>query len=170
METIRIFLLCVLAAAIYGIVHDQVTARICVEYFTIGHPRLIESESPTALGLLWGVIATWWAGAIVGVGLALAARLGGRPKVSSGRLIVPLARLLIAMGVLAAVAGCSGYFAAARGWVWLVGDLAAAVPRAAHARFIACLWTHLASYGGGFLGGATLCVMVWRGRRVRKNS
>lgn len=43
--------LSVLAAVVYGILHDQITARICVEYFTIGHARLIDSDSPTVLGL-----------------------------------------------------------------------------------------------------------------------
>lgn len=52
----------VIAAVIYGIIHDQVTARICVEYFTVGHPRLIDSDSPPVLGLFWGIVATWWAG------------------------------------------------------------------------------------------------------------
>jgi hypothetical protein len=32
----RILLLSVAAAVLYGILQDQVTARICVEYFTVG--------------------------------------------------------------------------------------------------------------------------------------
>ena len=38
-----IVLLCVASAAVYGIVHDQVTARICVEYFTIGHAPVFDT-------------------------------------------------------------------------------------------------------------------------------
>ena len=37
METIKIILMEVAAAIVYGILHDQITARVCVEYFTIGH-------------------------------------------------------------------------------------------------------------------------------------
>jgi hypothetical protein len=37
METCKIVFLSVAAAILYGILQDQVTARICVEYFTIGH-------------------------------------------------------------------------------------------------------------------------------------
>jgi len=33
MQSIKIILTCVVAAILYGIVHDQITARICVEYF-----------------------------------------------------------------------------------------------------------------------------------------
>ncbi len=63
-----------MAAISYGIVHDQITARICVEYFTVGHPRLTDSDLPTVLALFWGVVATWWVGLPLGLGLAFAAR------------------------------------------------------------------------------------------------
>jgi len=33
-RSVGIVLLCVAAAVVYGIVHDQITARVCVEYFT----------------------------------------------------------------------------------------------------------------------------------------
>ena len=68
MAPLRIIGLCISAAVLYGVAHDQVTARVCVEYFTIGHPRIIATESPTVLGLAWGVIATWWVGLIPTVG------------------------------------------------------------------------------------------------------
>jgi hypothetical protein len=35
-ESLKIVVLCIVAAIAYGILHDQVTARVCVEYFTIG--------------------------------------------------------------------------------------------------------------------------------------
>lgn len=64
----------------YGVLHDLVTAHVCVEYFTVGHPQLFEFEtdSPTLLALGWGVVATWWVGAGLGVPLALVARVGSR--------------------------------------------------------------------------------------------
>jgi hypothetical protein len=37
MEALKIAFTCVIAAVIYGIVHDQFTARICLEYFTVFH-------------------------------------------------------------------------------------------------------------------------------------
>jgi hypothetical protein len=58
-EALKIILLCVLSAITYGILHDQVTARICVEYFTIGHPPMFATDSPTFLALGWGILATW---------------------------------------------------------------------------------------------------------------
>jgi hypothetical protein len=47
-----------LIAIAYGTLHDQVTARICVEYFTIGHPIIRPTESPILLGVIWSVVAT----------------------------------------------------------------------------------------------------------------
>lgn len=47
MESLKIILLYILAAIVYGICHDQVTARVCVEYFTIGHPPIFHTDSPT---------------------------------------------------------------------------------------------------------------------------
>jgi len=36
MEYIKIVLLAIAAAISYGILHDQITVRVCIEYFTIG--------------------------------------------------------------------------------------------------------------------------------------
>ena len=160
MRFAAIILLCVVAAVIYGVVHDQVTARICVEYFTIGHPPVFGTEDPTLLGLGWGVIATWWVGLILGVPLALASRVGSWPRWSARQLVRPLAVMLAVVGILAGVAGIVGYVAATRGWVWLVGPMASRVPADRHVPFLTDVWVHLASYIGGFLGGIVLCVYV----------
>jgi hypothetical protein len=165
MKTLSIVALCVCSAVIYGIIHDQITARICVEYFTIGHPPVFNTDSPTLLGLGWGVIATWWVGLILGVPLAMVARLGSRPKKTVASLIRPLVRLLIIMGCCALLAGVIGYLLARNRLVFLVEPMASAVPAERHVRFIADLWSHLASYGVGVTGGVVLIVMTWRGRK-----
>ena len=64
-QVTAIILRSVLAAAGYGIIHDQITARICLEYFTIGHTPVFATTSPTLLALGWGVIATWWLWVVV---------------------------------------------------------------------------------------------------------
>lgn len=166
MQWCAIVLLSISASVLYGILHDQVTARICVEYFTIGHVRIIESEDPTILGLLWGFIATWWVGLILGVPLATLARFGSLPKRSATSLIRPLGILLCCNAVLAGIAGCVGYVAAMNGWVWLAGRLSEAVPRDKHVAFLVDLWAHSASYAGAAVGGVVLMIAVvrWRWR------
>jgi len=80
LEYLKIVLLCVTSAVCDGIVHDQFTARICIEYFTVFHPPVFGTQSPTLLAIGWGVIATWWVGAFLGIALAVAARAGHGPN------------------------------------------------------------------------------------------
>jgi hypothetical protein len=167
MEPAKIVLLSVVAAVVYGILHDQVTARVCVEYFTIGHPPVFSTQSPTLLGLGWGVIATWWVGLLLGIPLAVAARAGRRPPRPSRTLVRPIVVLLLVMGGGALVAGLVGYALGQAGAVVLLEPLRSRVPETRHARFLADLWAHLASYGIGFAGGLVVIALVWRSRGRR---
>jgi H+/Cl- antiporter ClcA len=164
MRFLAIILLTICAAIVYGIIHDQVTARICVEYFTIGHPKVIESESPTQLALVWGVLATWWVGLILGVPLAMCSRIGQRPKLTAIKLVRPITILLICMGALAALVGMIGYELAGKRAIVLLEPLASEVPVEKHQAFLADGAAHLASYGAGFIGGIILCIWAWRYR------
>ncbi|MCW1925202.1 hypothetical protein OKA05_21765 [Luteolibacter arcticus] len=164
MQALAIIGLSILAAVLYGIVHDQITARICVEYFTIGHARLIDSDSPTVLGFFWGVVATWWVGLFLGIGLAIAARAGRRRKLMVKDLIPSLRKLLIAMFAVALIAGCIGYFGGKAGVFILIEELASRMPAYRHVAFLTCGWAHSASYLAGLVGGITLWIRTWRRR------
>lgn len=54
-------------ACALGICLDLVTANVAVEYFSVHHPRIVETESPWILAVVWGIGASWWFGAIAGV-------------------------------------------------------------------------------------------------------
>lgn len=166
MEFLKIVALSVLAAVVYGILHDQITARICVEYFTIGHARLIDSDSPTVLGLFWGVVATWWVGLPLGAGLAISARAGGRPKLAASDLLPSLISLLLVMLAFAALAGLIGFAASRSGMFSLSEPFASKVPKDRHVAFLTCSWAHSASYLAGFLGGVALWIGTWRKRSL----
>jgi hypothetical protein len=146
---------CIAAAVLYGIMHDQVTARICIEYFTVFHPPVFLTQSPTLLAFGWGVFATWWMGAFLGFLLALFARMGSLPKFSMRELFPLVLWLLALMGISALVSGIIGYRMGS-----VPPDVAAALAPALHKRFLADWWAHGASYVSGFLGGLTLCVIV----------
>ena len=154
MEVTKIVLLGMLAAVVYGIVQDQVTARVCVEYFTIGHPPIFATDSPTLLAFGWGVVATWWVGVPLGIAGALVSRLGSWPQFTARQLVRPILVLMVSMGWFSLLAGITGYFAARSSAVWLVEPLASRVPLAKHHLFLADLWAHLAAYASGVLGGA----------------
>jgi hypothetical protein len=166
MASIRILLLCTFAAVVYGIAHDQITARVCIEYFTVGHPPLFDTDSPTLLGLGWGIVATWWVGLLLGVGLAIAARAGiSRPPRTVASLVKPVVLLMIVTGLCAFVAGLAGFALAELNVVYLVGSLRQLIPRDKHSLFLADLWAHLTSYGVGGVGGLIVMVRAWLSRR-----
>ena len=150
MESLKIVLLAVVACVAYGVVHDQFTARICVEYFTVGHDDRFGTQDPTLLAIGWGVIAAWWVGVLVGIPLAIAARAGNAAKWTAARLVRPMLVLVAVTAALAAVAGVIGYFAASRDVVQLVGPIAERLPPEKHVPFLVDLWMHNASYAGGF--------------------
>lgn len=166
LQFVAIVMTCVLAAVSYGVLHDQVTARICLEYFTIGHPPVFDHPvtSPTVIGVVWGVIATWWVGLGLGVPLAIAARAGRRPPRDVRSLLAPVGVLMAVTACLAAVAGVVGYVAAQAGWVVLTEPLASRVPAEKHVGFLTDLWAHSASYLFGAAGGLVLIVHTWRSR------
>jgi hypothetical protein len=124
MQFLLIVILTIVSAVLYGIVHYQFTARICVEYFTVGHPPVFSTQSPTLLALGWGVIATWWVGLILGIPLAIAARVGARPQRSAISLIRPISVLLLVMAILAFVSSLIGYTLARNRSVVLLEPLA----------------------------------------------
>lgn len=157
MEFLKIIRLCVGAAIIYGIVHDQVTAHICVEYFSIAHPTILPLKSPTLLAIQWGILATWWVGAALGLCLACSTRLGPRVQLTAAQLVKPVAGLLLCMALASLVSGIVGYCLAAAHKIALTGFLELAIPQPKHARFMADWWAHSAAYLVGIVGGLTLC-------------
>jgi hypothetical protein len=137
---------------------------VCVEYFTVGHSPVFGTDDPTLLGIGWGIIATWWVGLLLGVPLAVVARVGSRPKRSVGSLVRPVASLLGVMAVCAFVAGVVGWLLASSETVFLVGPIARELRPDRHVPFLADMWAHTASYLVGLVGGIVVMVRVWRSR------
>lgn len=164
MQFVKIWLLCIVAAIGYGILHDEVTAHICVEYFSIAHPMILALNSPTLLALEWGILATWWVGAALGFGLAGSARWGSRPRFTAQALRRPILFLLAWMAIAATFSGLTGYWLARTQRIVLSGWFATAIPTSAHARFLADSWAHAASYLVGGVGGIFLCARTYAKR------
>lgn len=178
------------AACLFGIINDQVTARVCPEYFTQGfHRRAIkrqngwifrqlkQTNSPTKLGLIWGIIATWWMGALLSVPLVLTARIGSKHKISMQNMIKPTIATLGFMGACSAAAGFLGYRAAraeqdfskkisiklpfckfilpSKEDFWTF--IASGTPKDKINHYIADACAHHAAYGSGVVGALGLC-------------
>jgi hypothetical protein len=163
MEFLKICLLCIIAAISYGIIHDQFTARICLEYFTIFHPPVFPTQSPTLLALGWGILATWWVGAFLGVLLAIASRVGDQPKLAIGQVLPYITRLLLVMAASALSAGVVGYVLARYGLI-TPPLFIAETPNLVVNNFMADWWAHSASYASGFFGALVVCILVYRKR------
>ncbi len=166
---VSIVFLCIIASIVYGVIHDQFTIRLSLEYFTVLHPRLFPEDfpvSPTLLALCWGIIATWWVGLILGVIIAATSCLGNRPSLSVKALVLPILKLLLTMGILAAVAAPIGY---GLGWCGILLPaplvLEEVPPEHINALFAAGA-SHLTSYASGFIGGIWVAVWAWN-RRIR---
>ena len=165
-EALKIILLSMAATTIYGVLHDQVTAHLCVEYFTVAHPMIIPTRSPFLLAIFWGVLATWWVGFFLGAALAVAAQVGPAPKLRAADLTLPILAVMILSGVAALLAGAVGATLMAHGLVSLDGWLAEAIPADRHAVFFADASAHMTSYAAGGLGGLAVIALTIR-RRVR---
>jgi len=168
LPSLRIIGLCMLAAIAYGLVHDQITVRVCVEYFSVTHPHLISTNSPTVLALAWGVVATWWVGLGLGIILSLASRVGRWPTLDARDLLPSVLILLGVMAVFATLAGIAGFQLSSQGKVAIPMEVADAVPRAMHHRWMAAWFAHNASYDVGFVGGIVLSVLAILTRRRRR--
>jgi len=166
MEAFKIAVTCVIAAVLYGTIHDQFTARVCIEYFTIFHPPIFHTQSPPLLGIGRGFLATWWVGVFFAVPMILAARAGAKPALRASELLRPIASLLAVMAASALLFGVIGYVLARNG-VLATDWLTFTASRALRYRFMADWWAHTASYGTAFVGGVVLCVMTYR-RRLRQ--
>lgn len=162
----KIVLLSTVAAIAYGVVHDQITARLCVEYFTIGHPPLFHTTSPTALGICWGIAATFGVGALLGVVLALVSQSEGLPPVPILRVSKSILGLLAVMAIAASLAGVTGFELSRRSIICVPATFAQLVPPSQHHRFMAVWFVHGASYLVGLAGASFIILRIWwaRGR------
>ena len=165
LEALKIVLLAMAAAISYGVLHDLVTAHLCVEYFTVAHPPLFATRSPVLLALGWGVLATWWVGLALGVRLAAAARAGAAPGIGWRALRRPVALLMLVSAAAALGAGLLGFWLGANRLAVPPAEWAELVPGDKHAAFVAAAAAHGASYAAGAAGGLVVALRTLRRRR-----
>jgi hypothetical protein len=170
MQYVTIPLLCMTAAVVYAVLQDQVTARICVEYFTVAHTPLSATQSPTLLALDIGIRASWWFGLLLGIPLALCSRLGDWPKLRARDHLGAILCLFTTAAVIVTLAGLVGRWAALNDWVFLLEPMASRVPRERHNDFLTDLWAHNAAYAVGGIGAVVICTRTVLVRRSAARS
>lgn len=142
-----------LAAIIYGIAHDMVTAHMNVEYFTIAHPPMFDTTSPFLLAIGWGIVATWWVGLPLGILLAVAARFGPMPKLRLGDIRRSVLLLMATSYVIAMVSGVIGYLSITHGGGEPTNGWGCCIDKDLWAAFTFNSYAHMASYVTGAVGG-----------------
>jgi hypothetical protein len=147
--------LSVLAAGLFGIVHDQISYTVSHEYFTkfkFIQFRLLDADVPERVRAGWvGFLASWWMGIPLGL-FAGAAGFVQRTPSQMRRALLWSLPLLIAFTLSVAIAGLvygvfqtqSIDFANYRGWYLPVG---LEQPR----RFLCAGYMHNSAYLGGVL-------------------
>lgn len=166
LEALKIIAFSVVCAVTYGILHDQVTAHVAVEYFTIAHPPVFPTDNPFWLAIGWGVIATWWVGLILGAMVAVCACFGNWPKVGLSELRRPITILMLVSGAIALFAGATGWGLTEATVPGTIGFWANEIDPDRHSRFTFAAWAHSASYLTGGIGGLVIAVRTLMQRRA----
>lgn len=139
-------------AALYGVIHDQITYTISPEYFTKFKFQQFRYDAfqfgPRILASAIGVLATWWVGLFVGwcVGrrfIFAKDQRGAYRNVAFALVIVLLTSILFSIGGFVV-----SYTADAANWVQTLNLLGVHD----QAQFITVAYIHNASYLGGLVG------------------
>lgn len=165
---LHIIAVCIVAMTVYGVVQDQFSARLCPEYFTVGHPPIEGLTDPTLLGLAWGFLGAWWGGLLMGASLGLTATLGDPATRLSLREVLPgvgVVMGVIALGTL--LAGASAWVNGGVVGLSLGGPLGQAVPEASHRAFFTVACAHFGTYVTAVAGSVALCLLAAWQRRAR---
>ncbi|MCJ8330444.1 MAG: hypothetical protein HRT89_15020 [Lentisphaeria bacterium] len=163
-EYLKITLLCIFAAILYGIVHDQISAQISMEFFTKG-----DSESSARfIALVKGILWTWWFGLILSIPLGLCARHGKRNKLKAKKLILPVARVIATVFVFSLCSGLIGYAIATLGLHELSDKLVSSIPEESRNGYIANIWSSFGAYVGAVVGAYRACLNTHKKRYGKK--
>ena len=145
-------------ACLLGISVDLVTANVAVEYFSVHHPRLVPTENPWALAVIWGVTASWWFGAISGVIVASINHRRRNPlepmRILKWTLIACIVLWLIMIAILLAVLAVASTIPIEKRRATFDSDR----------RLMAVAMAHQCEYVLGAIALVPIAIMTWRSK------
>jgi hypothetical protein len=151
----------------YAMLQDQVSARLCPEYFTVFHPPIPDVTDPTLLGIGWGFLGAWWGGVLLGYVAGLVATVGSRPPLTPRDFVRPLLVLVAVMTVVVAMTGLIVWGHAEVFEIALNPGMAKMLPPERHRALFVVACYHFAAYTTAIVGGVGVCVWVGIARRRR---
>lgn len=161
---LRIVLLCGLGMISYGVLQDQISARLSPEYFTIGHAPVSGLSHPTLVGIAWGFLGGFPGGIALGIPLALVATLGPLPPLTARMLMRPLLVVLAVTAIGTLIAGASGAYNATVVNVAIGEPWASFIPHERQWQFFVVACAHFGTYLGAAIAGCGLWLWVIRRR------
>jgi hypothetical protein len=145
-------------ACLLGISLDLVTANIAVAYFSVHHPRIVPTENPWALAVIWGIAASWWFGAIAGVVVAFINHRRQHPiepsRILKWTLVACVILWLAMIAILVAVLAISSTIPIEKRPATFEHDR----------RLVAVAMAHQYEYVLGAIALVTIAVMTWRSK------
>lgn len=151
----------------YGMLQDQVSARLCPEYFTHFHNPIPGVTEPTLIGIAWGFLGAWWGGALFGYFAGLTATLGKRPPLRVKDLVLPMSLTVLAVGGAVAVTGWVVACYADQLNVEVDQYIAGPVPAERRRALMVVACYHQAAYLFSIAGSIACCVWVGWYRRFK---
>ena len=165
-------ILATLAAALYGVVNDQITVSLSPEYFSVFKRHefwwLLASwnltDASTRLqAVAVGIAATWWFGLLLGLILSIAGVVGKEPPLGTTEFLRLVGLTMLVTAFCSAIFGAAAYLLApairpdASNWPFLDGirDVRAA---------FGVGWWHNGAYLGALLGTIVACYQAKRWR------
>jgi len=153
-----------------GVLMDQVSARLCPEYFTVLHNPIDGLTEPTLVGIVWGFLGSAGGGLAMGCAAGIAATVGKRPPLAVRDIIRPM--LVAVAGVAAAVAltGAIVWWNADGLRVQLDTESGPPIPPERHVAALTVACYHMAAYASAMIASIALCIWISRERANRSVS
>jgi hypothetical protein len=151
----------------YAMLQDQVSARLCVEYFTIFHQPIPGITDPTLIGMGWGFLGSWYGGAIMGVSAGLTSSLGPKPPLPLSVIVRGMLGVMLTTGLVTALAGYATYVNMELFGITLDETVVGALPPENRKLVFVVANYHLVAYGISILGSIILCLVLARLRHLQ---
>ena len=151
----------------FGVLMDQVSARLCPEYFTVLHNPIPGLTDPTLVGLVWGVLGAAGGGVALGYGAGLAATVGARPRLTTRELVLPTTVTVVGVAAAVTMSGVSVWHNAHGLGVRFDPAYGVAIPAERHGAALTVGCYHMVAYFAAVAGSVALCVWIGRERARR---
>ena len=147
-------------ACLLGIALDLITANVAVAYFSVHHPRIVATENPWVLALVWGVAASWWFGLLGGIVVATVNQCRSDP-LDPWRIMVWVGRACVVMWIVMIL-----ILVVTLSFAYFMVPLDRRPANFEHdARLIAVAMAHQFEYLLGGISVIVIGLMTWRARQ-----